>query len=208
MISLHIDTSDLEKVITRMPPALKKRMVDGLDYAGNKFYKTFNPRLRGRPGIMSRRGGIAMRFKRTVASGPNGDGVGIRLYAKSSAAVRHEFGGEIEGFSGKRVAVPLSARGSYLMSSIYEGFGRVKSRFLPGKNKRIRPIQIKGQWYLAEIKRKKGQDETLPLFVLKDRVTYPARLGFYNTWNSVEPIIFKKLADKLRDGAKEAWDEA
>ncbi len=202
-IRYEVNASDLKAVMTSLPPVLRNEMSDALDYAANKYYKRFNPRLRGRPGIMSRSRGIALRFKKSAITGEGDKGLGIKIWARSKIAVRHEEGGEI---SGKNIAVPLSARGEYLMNSIYQGFGRIKARFRKGNPKdNIRPIKFGHQTYLAEVKRQKGADKVTPLFVLKNKVKYPARLGFYSTFDEMRGEIYEMLAKRVIRGIKKEW---
>lgn len=207
MLKVEVNTADLERVVHSMPSVLKREMDDALNWAVLKFFKTFNPRLSGRPGILSRRGeGIRKRFKWEIISSEDGMVQGRRIFVRSKVAVRHEFGGDLEGQGGKRIPVPLSARGEYLMSGIYQGFGRVRTRFREGRNKNIRPMRIGGKWFLAEVRTRQGEEEkVLPLFVLKNKVTYPARLGFYDTWDRLRDTIYQGLAKRLMSGIKKEW---
>lgn len=199
------DTAGVEKLMTNVPKSLRFRFLDALDHIGRSFYKTFNERnLSGRPYIQAgERPSIRQRFKFNVLRGAGEKDFGVHIFfTRSRVARRHEYGETITGPGGRRVAVPLSARGDVLFYK-----GRVRSRFRRTVNRQsnIRPIKFKdGQWYLARVRKKRGQeDEITPLFVLKDKVVIPPRLKFFATYRELSPKFQGYLRDALTQGVQE-----
>lgn len=201
MITFRMDAKGLEERLKKFPKIFKYRFVDALDHIGRSFYKRFNPRLEGRPGIIGRPRGIRLRFKRNTVY-VKGQPVGLNLHFKSPVAVRHEEGAWMSGPGGRRIAVPLSARAYRVLDSN----ARIKSKYsykgrLQGRN-RLRPMKFKGQWFLAEVAGKRAKRIT-PLFVLKDKVWNPARLEFYKTWQGMEPRTREILDDAVAMSCQE-----
>lgn len=203
MITAVLDTRDLSRAIGRFPVRWQIAMDDAFDHIKRSFYSRFNKRLEGRPGILSRPRGIRLRFKSRFILNNRNRRVGVEMIFKSKVAVRHEEGAWMTGPNGRRLAVPLSAR----RAQLYTEGGRLKTKYsytgrLQGKNDKIRPIELKGQWYLAEVKVRKGADKVTPLFVLKDKAFNPPRLEFYKTWRDFQPRAMEIMKKAKEDAAR------
>lgn len=219
-IKVEADPSKIKLLAKNVPQRLRFNFVDAFDHIGRNFFKVFNQKqLSGRPGVKTHgpRGLGGRLHYRTLITNKE---FGVSIYfARSLAALRQEYGEELTSANGgQRIAVPLSARGSYL----YNEFGQVRKSFslqrrmareiLPGESglkTSVRPIKGKdGQWYLAVIKpgAKDPKDRVKPIFVLKDRVTIPPRLKFFDTWRSQE--IQDDNTRILKEAMGKAVDEA
>jgi len=141
MLTLKLDTEDLRKGVESIFHEVPSEIVDSLDHAKRKFFKVFrSERLRGRPGIKGRRGGIFIRFKSRHARNSEGETRGFFIRSRSEASIIHEYGGMV-----------------------------------------INPRSHKP-------------------------VSVPARLGFYDTWEKMEPVLFNIVAKKVTKAIDKAWD--
>lgn len=141
MLTFKIDTSDLRDGVEALFRELPPDMVDSLDHAKRKFFKTWrSERLRGRPGIKGRRGGIFIRFKSQHSRNSEGETRGFFIRSRSEAAFIHEFGG--------MVLHPRSRK----------------------------PVSV------------------------------PARLGFYDTWEKMEPTLYGIVAKKVTKSIDKYWN--
>ncbi len=181
MLYVAINTKNLDKAIRLVPQKLKTELGDAFDHIGRKFLKTFKEtRLEGPPGIKGRRHGILKRFIRTMLVPYGGiENMGTAIYTESKIAKLHETGGIVEAQSGS-LAVPLSMR-----REMYTAGGALRTKYrYPGRLKNVGAVLLRGKRFLAQfIKRSR---EIKPLYVLKNRVIIKPRLGFYDTWKTME----------------------
>lgn len=202
MISHKVDAYKVLAASDKLPAIVRKHFGDALDHISLKFLKRFkqNSRVKFRPR------GLYTRFKRIFAIPSSQRSMSVEIFTDSKIAKLHEFGGEMRGKNGLRLAVPLSSRSGEVTTAS----GKVKAKFggtpynrdvRPVKN--IRPIKINGKTFLARVQR--GTRDVLPLFVLKHGVRVPARLGFYDTWRSLEGEAAKIVDNAVSKAAKEAW---
>lgn len=205
MIKVEINTNDLQQVMRSMPSVMKPVMEDALAYAGNKFMKTWHAeRFQGGEGIQEhdRRHGIFSRFKKTVIT-EKGD-MALKIAARNKVAYKLETGYTVQGAPGRRIPVPLQAK-----PELFTSTGALKRTYRrsAGFSKLI-PILFKGQFYYTKIKRARGkrtEDELNPLFVLKNKVTVKPRLGFYSTFEKMQPTLWNLLATRLIRAVKAEW---
>ena len=207
MIKVEINTSDLQQVMRSMPSAMKLVMEDALDYAGNKFMKTWHAeRFQGGEGIQEhdRRHGIFSRFKKTVIS-EKGD-MALKIAANNRVAAKLETGYTVQGSPGHRIPVPLESR-----PELFTSTGALKRNYRRASGfAKLVPILFKGQFYYTKIKRARGKrtkDELTPLFVLKNKVTVKPRLGFYSTFERMQPTLWNLLATRLIRAVKAEWSK-
>lgn len=188
MLYITINTKNLEKALRMVPEALKMELGDAFDYIGRKFLKTFREtRLQGPPGIRGTPHGIFKRIHRTMLVPYGGiENMGTTIYTESKIAKLHEIGGIVEAKKGS-LAVPLSAR-----TEMYTQGGALKTKYrYPGRLRNVRLVLLKGKRFLAEfVKRSR---EIKPLYVLKNRIRIKPRLGFYDTWKSMENLNMQRL---------------
>lgn len=197
MLDAQVDSRKLQIALKHFPKELKIYMDDAMDHISRKFMKEFRlRRLQGPPGIRSGppgRAGIFSWFRRMPIKSPTIEGSGFEIYTNSPIAKLHETGGVRTNPDGGKLAVPLSAR-----TEMFTPKGLLKKRYKkPGALKNVEKVKIKGKEYLAKIK--KRQKTILPLYVLKNKVYIQPRLGFYSTWNKMEPVrmtILNKAIDK------------
>lgn len=141
VITFKLDVEDLKKGVDAIFHEVPSEMVDSLDHAKRKFFKTWRAeRLRGRPGVKGRRGGIFIRFKSRHARNDAGETRGFFIRSRSQASIIHEFGG--------MVLHPRSRK----------------------------PVSV------------------------------PARLGFYSTWEKMEPVLYNIVAKRVTKSIDKAWD--
>jgi hypothetical protein len=187
---IDVDTKEVEELLKTFPMRAKKALADGLDHATRSFLaKFYAERLRGRPGITARRGGIFHRFRRVVMvkgkkvflrqqgkvsesvraiaqSATEPMDMSVEMYTESKVAGIHERGGLISG--GRSMPIPLNEEARDLIRN------RVGITSLD-------MIPINGRVYLG---RKQPGERPELLFILKKGVRIPPRLGFYRTWGA------------------------
>lgn len=180
-LKVEINTKNLQFALKFFPQQLKVELADGFDHISRKFLSTFfKNRLRGRPGITARPGGLKTKFSRSLLVAKELDGMGIRILGDSNIAVMHEEGAVLRNPSGGKLAVPLSKRTEMFTSS-----GRLKKQYRkPRAIRNVIQIEVNGKQFLAKKKSKKSS-EIKPLFVLKNNIKIKPRLGFYNEWDSM-----------------------
>lgn len=150
-------------------------------------------RLSGRPGLARRTGALARSFQTEVTGSKIGDLRGAYFSTSRYAAI-HETGGTITG-KGKLLAIPLAA------ARTAAGVGRY-----PSPLRQTLPASFPGGTFVRRSRAGnlilfgrtvKGADPT-PLFVLKQSVTIPARLGTQETWEKeVVPTIPKTIVTEI-----------
>ena len=180
-LATEINTKNLERALRIFPKELKYELADGMDHISKKFLKAFRQtRLQGSPGIRGRPHGIFTYFKRASLVSKDIEGMGMVIFTDSKIARLHEEGGTVKNPGGGKLAVPLSAR-----AEMFTADGRLKRQYKqPKLIKNVIPIQLRGKTFLAKVKKKAR--ELLPLFVLKNQVRIRPRLGFYQTWDSMQ----------------------
>jgi hypothetical protein len=119
------------------------------------------------------------------------------IFSDSKIARLQEEGGVISA-SGGALIVPLSMRPEMFIGGQYPG--RIKAQYKePRTRKDIIEFISNGKRFLAKIK--KRSREILPLFVMKNKIRIRPRLGFYQTWDSMQEarinILNKSIEDTL-----------
>ena len=180
--TVEVDIGKLKAAFAMFPKELKTQMYDAFDHTGRRFLKKLkDERLKGPPGIRGTfgPGSLFWRFKRVDLIAKDLDGWGISIFTDSKIARLQEEGGTVVSPSGKKLAVPLSAR-----TEMFTSAGKLRQAYKhPGQMKGLIPIIIKGQTYLAKVF--KGFKHPVPLYILKSKVKIPGRLGFYQTWEDM-----------------------
>ncbi len=196
MIDLEINTKNLDVAIRYAPKILKEELGDGMDHISRKFLKIFREaRLQGPPGIKARSHGIFTYFKRAslVPTGGALD-MGMVIFSTSKISRMHEEGAILRNPSGGKLAVPLSQK---FRPEMYTVTGKLKAMYKsPRQIKNVVPIKLNGKIFLAKVKKK--IQALLPLYVLKNQVKIRPRLGFYQTWDSMQGERFKILNDSVK----------
>lgn len=183
-LTAEINTKHLELALRSFPKELKYELYDGMDHISKRFLIRFRKeRLSGPPGVKGRPRGIFTYFKRVCLVAQDIEGIGMVIYSESKIARMHEEGAVIRETGGKKIAAPLSARSEMFKGGEYPG--RLKKRFKePGLIRKMFRIVIRGKSYLA--KRKRGEEKPIPYFVLKASIRIKPRLGFYDTWDTMQ----------------------
>lgn len=208
MLKVQIDAKDLQRVMQRLPGAVKEEMLDGLDHASRKFLSVFAQRRLNAPvwhksspsqGIVKGRSKFFKSFRKMLI--PNeGGGYGVLIHSSSQIAKAQEEGFTAGG-GGQGVPVPLSEFASETMTAQ----GRVKkSLWNLSRRRDIRPIKFKGQVYLTRVFKGAMEREVQPLFVIKPAVEVKPHLEFYSTFESVRPQLFQILAKSIIKGVQRA----
>lgn len=199
-ITLKIDARSFERAFHLVPKALNKEIKDGMDHASRKFMKTWRQNfLQGPPGVRGASGhGLFGKFTRKMLFFGDTDNFGFEVSTDSKIARQHEFGGKVEPRVGK-LAVPLSARNEMFTAS-----GKLRKIYRSPKDlPNVEPIKLNGKVFLARIK-KKGKGIT-PLYVLKNSVKLKPRLGFYKTFNSMSPEMYRILNKSINRALDTSW---
>lgn len=209
MISMRIDIEDLKRGLQAVTEEIPSEVIDGLDHAKSKFLKGWrNERLQGPPGVKarpSRGGGIFVRFQSSRIRSGSGAGdrvIGLRIGTSSKIAILQEEGGEARAKSGE-MAVPLQARSFMFLPNPITG--ALRGRYAdPAEVRNTVPVKFKGQTFLTRFKRKDHSNPE-PLFVLKKSVTLKPRLGYVDTFNKMESVLYGILSKSFLRGWKKTW---
>jgi hypothetical protein len=200
VLSIEINTRDLEKAVRFFPKQLKMQLGDAFDHISLHFLKEFRAkRLQGPPG---ERGSpeFYRQFRRSFFIPTGGDikNMGVEIFSESKVAGIQQTGGVETSKTGQRIPVPLSAR-----QELFSRTGKLKKKYKrPGQLKNIVPIILKGQTFLARVK--KHTRDILPLFVLKRSITLKPRLGFYELWDTQENWRIERLNRAINNTLWEA----
>jgi hypothetical protein len=146
-------------------------------------------RLSGPPGLRNRRGAAGLRGSFNFAvEGATLDTWQLVEFSTSKYARIQELGGTVVPKKGKYLAIPLPA------ARTAAGVARGGPRSFP--NTFFRKSKA-GNLLLFQRQGKKS----VPLFVLKQWVTLPARLGFYATWEkdqqARQQVLARAVAEAL-----------
>ncbi|MEI8350092.1 MAG: hypothetical protein WCI77_08050 [Candidatus Omnitrophota bacterium] len=188
MLTVEINSSRLQKAIRIIPDLLRMELGDAFDYLSRKYLKVFREtRLSGRPGLKPHPHGIFQYFHRASLVSTSIEGMGMIIFTESQTAKKHEIGGMISNPSGKKLIVPLSSK-----KELFTSDERLKSQYRkPGSLKNIILLRIHGKAFLAKVKKKSR--EIIPLFVLKNKIKVIPRLGFFDTWDSLDNLRVQRL---------------
>lgn len=174
LVNLSFRVTRSKRVIDDLPKAIGIRVKRAFrDFGMDFLRKMKTERLRGRPGLAKRTGELARSFQMSLAGETLADAK-LRIWTTSPYAKIHEYGGTIRPVKGKWLTIPLP--GAATKAGVARGGARdfENTFFAWSKNGNLILFQ-KG-------KGKKGKPT--PLFVLKEEVTIPARLGFRALWSS------------------------
>lgn len=219
-LKVEINTAKVEKAMRIFPHELRYELADGMDHISRRFFKTFySRRLSGPPGIRARPQGLFHWFKRRfdgqrieisnrsettkrtreILSGSSSSplDMSFEIYTASKAAGIHERGGTIS--PGKMMPIPLRSQRQMFRQS-----GFLKENYkLKNMDGKLIPIRIRGHIYLAKVNR--ARHTVKPYYILLNKVVIKPRLGFYNTWNSMQNdriTILNKSVDKTLKNLK------
>lgn len=197
----------VERLFRHFPINTEAEIADALAHVKRKFFKTLfasatqRLKITGRRGLINHLVGTIFREREKPAAD--------RLQVKSWSKVFrvHEYGGTITA-KGKQLAVPLREALKKVPGGTWSGGvlfwkGRLKARFR-GEKSGIKGLvgyfdRRRGKYYLGL---KRGEAGILPLFVLKRQVRIPARLGFFKTWNELQPFANDRLNQALQRAAR------
>lgn len=198
-LTTEIDMRKLNKALERVPKELKYQINDGFDYISRKFLKKFRAeRLQGPPGIRGRPHGIFSRFRRASLISDGISGSGMIIYTDSKIAKLQEEGGTVQADAGKELTVPLSAR-----TQMFTASGKLRKRYKrPRSLKNVIKLRLSGKDFLVKVK--KRSREIIPLFVLKKKVRIRPRMGFYQTWDSMQNVRLNIINKKVEKALKKA----
>ncbi|MFA6216408.1 MAG: hypothetical protein WDL87_01980 [Candidatus Omnitrophota bacterium] len=219
-LKVGINTTKVNRAMRLFPQELKFELADGMDHISRSFFKAFyKRRLSGPPGIRARPQGLFHWFKRRlegqrieisnrsmttkrtgeILSGSTSSplDMSFEIYTASKAAGIHERGGTIS--PGGMMPIPLPSQGQMFRQS-----GHLKENYkLDNMGKKLQPIRIRNHIYLCRVNR--ARHTIKPLYILLNKVVIKPRLGFYNTWNSLQGdriTILNKSVNKALDNLK------
>lgn len=193
----------MAKAPARLFKALEKRLsAYGRWFASNKMAR----QVSGGGARLSRRSGsLAGSFGRDV-TGKNLSDLRLTVFTTARYAPLQEFGGEVRPVARKYLTVPLDAAltaEAGATRSRAEGWGRERTFVAEAADGRAYIFLRTGTprpsgW-------KPGQDDpsSVPLFLLTRKVTVPARLGFFATWEGDKEERMAEVAaavDEALDG--------
>lgn len=194
--SVEINTANLERALRIFPKELKYQIGDGMDHISRKFLSLFRQtRLQGPPGVKGRPHGIFTQFSRASLVSQDIEGMGMVIFSGSKIAKLQEEGGVVNASAGALI-VPLSMRPEMFVGGQYPG--RVKAQYKePRSRKDIIELLLNGKRFLAKVK--KRSREILPLFIMKNKIKIRPRLGFYQTWDSMQDVRINILNKSIED---------
>jgi hypothetical protein len=174
----------VQEIIASFPRLARESAKPAFQKHGNYFIQTMaRAQLRGRPGLNRRTGTLARAFNRAVFD--EGGRVTLRVWVDSSAAAyafMQEKGGTITPKKGKYLAIPIGA------AVTRAGVSRHSS---PREVDGLRFMQKKGgQPFLGKVEGGK----VVAYFLLRKKVTIPARLGMEKTFRELAPMVYPAIS--------------
>ena len=161
---------DINRFAGEIPEVLERRMLRVLRNFRKEFVAT---RLNGRPGLKRETGKLIRSFKVTPITGPK-KGRELSMVTDSVYAPIHELGGVISPRNGKFLAIPIGARRGTSPRDTPNGFFVKTSRgnLMYGTS---------------------NGDTFIPLFLLKETVTIPPRMGLLDMFKRHERQIVRDM---------------
>ncbi|MBI5147764.1 MAG: hypothetical protein HZA37_01270 [Parcubacteria group bacterium] len=210
MIKTKVDASKVLAAGGKIPMAVRVSFGDALDHISAKFLKKFRDEKLSGSGdaIKARPHGLFMRFQRLFTLPSQTGKMAVEIFTTSKIAKLHEEGGVMR--TARRIAVPIhdsSREIETTQGAVKKQYGGTPYyRDLKALQKRLhlRVITVGGKTYLFA-PREKGEGKKPPLFVLKNDVRLKPRLGFYKTWEDMEPDAMKIADQAIGKACKEAW---
>jgi len=190
MAGNRVDDAQFRKAIREVPGRLYsewRREFGGLlgDFDARMQLK----RLRGRPGVFVRTGGLRNSFNHVVRGGSLGNLVG-RYYTNKIYAPVQERGARISPRRARYLTIPLEA--AKTQAGVARGRARdFSDTFI---------IRSKGG-NLFIMQRRPGQ-KAVPLFLLRKQVRIPPRLGLVAEWRAFRPKVVQGLRQATRRALK------
>ncbi|MDP3790338.1 MAG: hypothetical protein Q8R48_08070 [Candidatus Omnitrophota bacterium] len=205
MLNVEIDITKVQKALRIAPVQLRSELADTIDHTSRSFLKKFyRTRFKGPPGLtMGGRGNLFSKFRKRVIGSNQGtlsnrikantvigeivgsnistEDMGMEIFTNSEAAKIHEFGGTISG----RMIVPLPQSPA----------GERSDRRLLRSGKLIY-LRIGGNQFLAKVDKK--AHKARPAFIIKNSVRIRPRLGFYDTWGSMQNQTIERLNNAVQ----------
>lgn len=189
----RIDTKQMQRALKKAPERLRARLIPQFARAGRELDRTMQTeRLRGRPGLRRRTGGLSQSFHHIVIGKQSLNTLRMRYFTNKKYAAIHEHGGAVRPKRAKYLTIPLKANltPAGVMRRPIRQFPHVA--FVMSRRKAL--IALAGD----------SKGEMRPMFVLKKRVKIPKRLGLVKRWNALQP----KFLDRLNVAAARALGDA
>jgi phage gpG-like protein len=190
-LEVRIDMKALQAAMRHAPERLFTEIRSAFRAHGSRMLEAMKrERIRGGGGApkadhLTRRSGNLSRSFRSQITGSKLSDLRLTVYTTSPYAPIHEHGGEVKAKRSRFLTIPLGA------AKTAGGVAQRPARSFPGafffRSRR-------GSLILARRLEGGGLE---PLFVLKERVQIPARLGFLKTWK-------RSIAEKWSDGLNRA----
>lgn len=182
-LEAHFDTTQLDRVADKAEAVIFNALRGAMDGILRAFEsRHIKERMTGRPGLMRRTGSLARSWKIVVQGQTTNDLRGT--YATNSRYARmQEYGGTQRPNQAKMLAIPLAA------AKTGAGVARWSTPL-----RQILPAAFPGGTFVARTKSgalilfgktEKGGDP-IPLFVLKQQVVIPGRLGTRDLWRATQ----------------------
>ena len=206
---VRIDTRRVDKAMSLVPGLLKEELLDAFDHIRRGFFKALyaNTGLKDKRFIATKNVGIGKHIK--VYRNPNkGDILDMELgiFSRSKIVALHEKGGIVTAKAGS-MALPLPAAlgPTGRLKKEYSTFTAGRRQYVPGQLKGVFILK-KGDKAMIMLRQPKGEgeDQAIPLFILKRSITIRPRLRFYDTWDRMEGYrmeILNKSVDKALNKA-------
>jgi len=191
---------DMEEAGDRLFPEVRAAMnKHGRDFA----YKDMLKHIRSGVGVKWRGGNLGRSFGWEEVGDTSDSWRGI-AYTTSKSAPLQEHGGEVRPVTAKKLAIPLKA--AKHGSGIPKGPPRSFPNTFIQKSKRgnLLIFQMTGKKRPKNLPEGANDPSIVPLFVLKDRVRVPGRLGFFDLWkdgsDERRALLARATARALRGG--------
>ena len=179
--------SELTRKVGNANQIIARKMITFLNKKGNQFVsRMITQRLSGPTGpqSLSRRTGTLARNIDKIVTQPKPNTFRLTAFVRKPAfyAIVHEEGRIIRPKRARHLAIPLAAaRTGAGVARPGGGGGSIRARFPDLKFIKSRA----GNKLLVRIQGKGKNKRIIPMFVLKDQVRIPARLGFKKTFKSM-----------------------
>lgn len=210
-MTLSIDMTQVARLFARFPEATAYELRDAFGRIAGRFRKNLLARHKGSstslinlvkraifyrvaPRNVGRRGprGQVVAAASAARGALKIEDISMRVYATSKVPLVHEEGATITGTD---MIVPTRAAQNIIRAVRLGSKSRTRDRLLQSAKVQIGRVRYQRIGEGADAK-------LLPMFVERDSVTLPARLGFYETWRATEPKAQSYLAQALSRAAQ------
>jgi hypothetical protein len=190
---VKVDAQELERFVTQFPTAAFECVRDSFRKTLTHFHaQHVQRRMTGRPGLNRRTGALAESFS-VEDSGDSMENLSVRYVSSSPYVGIQESGGTITPTRGRYLAIPVSGGAALTASGMKRAFTPLRSSL--GARSTFVKRSKAGNLMIFERTAGRG---IRPLYVLKESVTIPGRLGTELEWEAYSQTAGEDVSADLQ----------